>query len=384
MAGIGEAMTGSGSAGFISTIAGGLSNYYNTQAAGIAGAMDLDAMKGQAAVRSIMARTEASTLANKYKLGAIKMLMDSDAQKAEFDLAKAQYVIQSEGKKGQAALYDNEANVKLLEEAYIMRNAAILGASALDAMRVGAEAEARLRAEGKVFKGSQVAGIAASGIDVASGTALDVLRQTDAGIEADSAAIRYTAQKNRWKLLVQQQNMWLTAEAKKLDSDGYKVAADNLRNSAETSLLAADLMDKSGVLALESGTAGQNYYLQLADMALKGGEVASADYMAQANMYGNMANTARRGANISAISGLLGMMPEAYSYLPQSQKNTQTTQYAYPERALGVTVTSIVDDMWAKTHDIAWTKDQIQITGSAGGIDPFNRLQGNFEGGWRR
>lgn len=348
--------TGSSSSGFLSTITGGLSQYFKTQADGIAAGASLEALKGQAIVQSIQAKTEAGNLANKFKLGAVKMLMDSDASQAEYRLAQAKYIIQSEGKKGQAALYDNQANIKLLEESYIMRNAAILGASALDAMRVGAEAESKLRAEGRVFRGSQVAEIAAGGTDVASGTARDIIRQTDEGIEADSAAIRFTSQKNRWKLLVQQQNMWLTAEARKLDGDGYQAAANALRNSAETSLLAADLMDKTALLAEQSGQAGHNYYLQLADISMKGGDVASADLMAQANMYGNMAENARGASNIAAWGGLLSTIPDLYNnYMPGKTINASIgADRAYPERAWGVTIMSHVDDTWAKTYSSGW------------------------------
>ena len=109
-------------------------------------------------------------------------------------------------------------------------------------MRQGAEVEAKLREEGQKFRGTQRASIAAGGTDVASGTALDILRETDEGIESDAAALRMTAQKNRWQLLMQQQNMWMVAEIRELESDNYKAAAEGMVRSADMSGKAAGIM----------------------------------------------------------------------------------------------------------------------------------------------
>ena len=44
--------------------------------------------------------------------------------------------------------------------------------------------------------------------------------------------------------------MWMRAEAEQLESENYRIAAENLRNAAEVSDLAADNMRKMGEHAI--------------------------------------------------------------------------------------------------------------------------------------
>ena len=313
-----DGFTSSGGIGLLGSLASGFSSYYGARAEGIAAEGQYAALQGQANAMATQALTEAGALSNQYKIGAISMIMEAQAQQAEYDLAAAQYQIAAEGKKGQAAIYESEAGIKLLEKAYTMRNATILGVSALDVVRQGAEAEAKLREEGRKFKGTQRSSIAAGGTDVASGNALDILRETEEGIESDSAALRYTAQKNRWQLLVQQQNMWMLAEIRELESNNYTAAAEGMRRSAEMSYAAADAMKQAGALAVESGGSGAQYYEELARLALQGGQITSSDYTAQGRMYGSLGGIARSAANARAIGGLLGTVAPALGTFAQN------------------------------------------------------------------
>jgi hypothetical protein len=73
------------------------------------------------------------------------------------------------------------------------RNATYAERRARDALDRGAEEERRVRQEGAQAKGSQVAGMAAAGLDLGFGSPLDVLTDTTIGIELDSARVRRNA-----------------------------------------------------------------------------------------------------------------------------------------------------------------------------------------------
>lgn len=323
-----QGFSSAGGIGLLGSISSGIGSYYGAQAEGIAAEGQYAAMQGQSNAMAIQALTEAGALSNQYKIGAINMIMEAQAQKAEYDLASARYQIEGEGKKGQASIYESEAAIKLLEKAYTMRNASILGVSALDVVRQGAEAEAKLREEGRKFKGTQRTSIAAGGTDVASGNALDILRETEEGIENDSAALRYTAQKNRWELLVQQQNMWMLAEVRDLESKNYTAAAEGMRRSAEMSYSAAEVMKQIGGLAVESGESGSQHYEELARLALQGGQITANNYQAQGQLYGQLGGVAKSAANAKAIGGLLSMAaPAIGTFVGNRQANSAASSF---------------------------------------------------------
>ena len=141
-----------------------------------------------------------------------------------------------------------------------------------------------------------------------SGNALDILRQTDEGIESDSASIRLSAQKNRYSLLQQQKNMWMRAEAEQLESENYRIAAENLRNAAEVSDLAADNMRKMGDLAYSSGQAGADMYNRFAELALQSGRISAGAYRQLGSVASGAARTAGYAGLLASVGEAAGML----------------------------------------------------------------------------
>ena len=298
---MGDFLASSGGLGAIGTLAQGVGIFNKYAAVG----SSADGLYGAAATNAMI---EASALSSQYKVGAINMILQAEAQRAEYEYAAANYEIEGMGKRGNASMYDMQAALSLLNKANTLRSAASLGASALDAVRQGAEAESKLREEGRLFRGTQRAAIASGGTDVQSGNALDILRQTDEGIESDSASIRLSAQKNRYSLLQQQKNMWMRAEAEQLESENYRIAAENLRNAAEVSDLAADNMRKMGDLAYSSGQAGADMYNRFAELALQSGQISAGAYRQLGSVASGAARTAGYAGLLASVGEAAGML----------------------------------------------------------------------------
>ena len=108
-------------------------------------------------------------------------------------------------------------------------NASVADLQAQDAVDRGAEEEGRFRQGVRAMIGSQRTGIAAAGVDVGFGSAVDV--QADAAFlgELDALTIRTNAAREAW---------------------GYKVEAEDLRRRA-------DIARKTGVFAERAGRANQ-------------------------------------------------------------------------------------------------------------------------------
>lgn len=104
-------------------------------------------------------------------------------------------------------------------------NASIADLQAQDAIARGAEQESRFRQGVRVMVGSQRAGLAASGVDVGFGSALDV--QADAAFlgELDALTIRTNAARESW---------------------GYNVQGEDLRKRAA-------ILRKEGAFQAEAG-----------------------------------------------------------------------------------------------------------------------------------
>lgn len=90
-------------------------------------------------------------------------------------------------------------------------NARLAEGQARDALARGADAQLRLRREGGKLRGSQKARLAAGNVDVDQGSPLDILEETDRGIEADAAVIRGNAGRE--------------AHARRVEASGYRAQA---------------------------------------------------------------------------------------------------------------------------------------------------------------
>ncbi len=84
------------------------------------------------------------------------------------------------------------------EAAAASRNAELAGLEAADALRRGADAEARHRLQVAQLDGRQRNALAANGIALDSGSALDVLGDTAALGELDALTIRLNAEREAW------------------------------------------------------------------------------------------------------------------------------------------------------------------------------------------
>ena len=85
--------------------------------------------------------------------------------------------------------YGQYQSAKAQQQAY-QYNAQVGELQAQDALMRGRRDAARVQSEGERFKGSQKVALAASGVDVGYGSALDILTGTDVMIEADAELTR--------------------------------------------------------------------------------------------------------------------------------------------------------------------------------------------------
>lgn len=97
-----------------------------------------------------------------------------------------------------AAKQEGEYTAKMLEI-----NAGIADAQAKDALEIGEDQESRHQAEVRKLIGEQRVSFAGSGVDISSGSALDVLEDTSFLGELDRATIANNARREAWGFTVQ-------------------------------------------------------------------------------------------------------------------------------------------------------------------------------------
>lgn len=85
-------------------------------------------------------------------------------------------------------------------------NAGIADAQATDALARGREDEDRFRTEARRIRGSQRSALAASGVEVDSGSALDVQADAASLGELDALTIRHNAEREAWGFRVDAEN----------------------------------------------------------------------------------------------------------------------------------------------------------------------------------
>ena len=109
-----------------------------------------------------------------------------------------------------------------------------------DAIAIGDEQESRHRAAVRQLIGSQRASMAASGIDISSGSALDLQLEAASMGELDATTIRNNARRQAWGFTVEASDLRNRA---KMTRAGGRAAARAYNNQAVTTALggAADL-----------------------------------------------------------------------------------------------------------------------------------------------
>jgi len=106
---------------------------------------------------------------------------------------------------------------------------------AADAKARGAKEEAALRVKVAGLKGRQRSALAASGVEVGSGSALDILGDTAALGELDALTIRSNAERESYEQNVVASNLKANAGMKRMGADNAIIAG---KIGARTSLLA--------------------------------------------------------------------------------------------------------------------------------------------------
>lgn len=97
------------------------------------------------------------------------------------------------GAYGQIQSADAAAQAANMSAQINQRNAEFADRRARDALLRGQEEEQRVRQEGHQLKGRQTVGMAAAGLDLSFGSPLDVLVDTQIGMELDSMRARRNA-----------------------------------------------------------------------------------------------------------------------------------------------------------------------------------------------
>lgn len=148
--------------------------------------------------------------------GILTVIQTGLSAKGSFDQARA---LQAQGRYSQ--LIANQ-------------NATVSDAQAADAIARGQTAESRFRGETAQTIGSQRAALAAQGLDVGSGSAMDIQQNERTLGELDALTIRNNAAREAYGYKVQGQN--LRAQGI-LDALGGEKAAEGARNAGYSTLL---------------------------------------------------------------------------------------------------------------------------------------------------
>lgn len=131
--------------------------------------------------------------------------------------------------------YNNSRATKtaLNAQAEVSRNNAQVGEwQAEDALKRGDKAASRVRAQAKQLKGTQRAALAANGVDLSEGSALQILSDTDYFADIDANTTLDNAAREAWAIRAQAAGY--TAEASLLSS---RAAAESPLMAGATSLL---------------------------------------------------------------------------------------------------------------------------------------------------
>lgn len=134
-------------------------------------------------------------------------------------------------------------------QARVAENNAKIGEwQAQDALRRGEQAETDQRRKAAQIKGAQTASMAARGIDISTGSALNILSDTDYLGEIDALTIRDNAKREAW---------------------GHRVGAQNDTNNASMLRASADSISPLGAgatsLLTSAPQVARNWYLMNKD-----------------------------------------------------------------------------------------------------------------------
>lgn len=124
------------------------------------------------------------------------------------------------------------------------QNAGLADFQAEQEAKIGAIAEERHRAKVKQMIGSQRAGLAANGLDLSGGTALDLVTETAMLGEEDALMLRFNAMNKAWGYRTEATN--LRNDGKWAKAAGQNAATATYLNTASQALSSASNMSFSG------------------------------------------------------------------------------------------------------------------------------------------
>lgn len=161
-------------------------------------------------------------------------------------------------------------------------NADIAEGLGTQAIQVGKFTARRKRKEGERVIASQRAALAANGIVVDYGTALDLTVDTATEVELDAMLIEYDAEQRAYRHNVEAYNL-------KAESAAYAYMADVARTQGEIDAYGADL----NILGAKYGVQGAELAAEGAELAIEGAKygVRAQQYATRAAKYQNTANT---------------------------------------------------------------------------------------------
>jgi hypothetical protein len=114
------------------------------------------------------------------------------------------------------------------------QNAGLAQQQAADSLARGREAEGRQRAQGRQLAGAQRAAFAASGVEIDSGSAADVMANDHALDELDAMTIRNNAAREAWGYQVQSNDYRRQADLARMSG---RETASSLRSQSVSTLL---------------------------------------------------------------------------------------------------------------------------------------------------
>lgn len=285
-------------AGNLNGLLGGITGAASSYFAGQGQASAYEMQYGAAADKALF---ESQNLADKYELGGMEALINASSRASEYEIKGVQYQNEAEKMRGEGALYESKAAYSDAEAEYAMRNADTLKRAGHEAVEAGGEAERKLRQEGRSFRADQVGAMAASGTAIDTGTAIDILRQTDEGIERDAAMLRVNAAKERYAAMVQEQEQWVKAAFARGDAANYRTAASGMQRSADLIAQGTDVMNNTAQMVREMGVTEKDAYERIASIVRQSG-------ISQSNALRGIGSTLASGAKTASTFQALGQL----------------------------------------------------------------------------
>jgi hypothetical protein len=158
---------------------------------------------------------------------------------------------------GAMGAYQQSASAKASMEyqSQVAQNNAITAEyQAQDAVKRGEVAEAEQRRRTSMMKGSQTARLAANGLDISEGSALNILSDTDWMGEQDALTVRDNASREAWGYRQQGANSQSNSDMLSASADAqnpFLSGVSSIMTNESTGLLAESIMTKPGGLVAD-------------------------------------------------------------------------------------------------------------------------------------